>query len=782
MVNSPFSPPTTCSSVTDHLAALPIQTGLALYGHLYALAYGEIEPNKRVALELIMHDVWSTMRRLDPLRANEVMNVAFVCFRARSPAEYVKYSGMGELFKAREVHKNTKAASTNHLPCKLYFNFASLIHALGCFCKSIDLAELHFEDLTDCRLLFAKHIIAIGDLIGHETDTKPGVYDSEFASDFDRSAVNVFSQEMGVDESLSALVLLTLCRTWETLFVERVEKLIRSLKFTGARDCLLATYLQMLRNAMAGNEQWALNHRRYHYPANRMQLRPGGVEVRVAEFSPERAAPETRSRQLHAQRSYESMLPRAQPRTTQSSLRRRQSYQSGTAPRTGSIVGERPFDSRGFYLTELHTVHEATDQPKARTVRNLHHLSINPNVANSIRGEGLRFGEQSEFLGQPRSGSPSVSPQYTSNISEYGSIKGDDSPSGPDLHPHDENHYDSHRSLDGSVSASPGPAIINHGELQTRTDRERVVSPTPSSCVFPGSSVEDIAGEDKERCASDSGEEDPHVRVIAATQHTNDEVARHLGYPDKSEFNRAREQDIRASAEHVSGENVSQEDCYDFLDHYEESDPEELATTPGLMEARMLAEHDWPPESPPVSARKMQDKKSKSNTISQNSHVQNITTKPIHRANHDSGKYESWPSSTTSSQILRAHFNESSTEKEEKQVDRTGNRRPLHHTGTSSTDKHRNKAAVPRTPPRCNTSATEPRLPLHQQTPAQRTASLRGSLWQVKALVPTLHPRYQGELLLDVVPGELVEIQFSGSRGTSRLCCTLVCVHANVYL
>ena len=123
------------------------------------------------------------------------------------------------------------------------------------FVMKLELTQSELDSVRDVDLNCSKHISVVNDIYSFEKEVKQADSCEEEGSVL-CSSVQVLSQEANVDPAASKRVLWSMCREWELVHLQLVERRQNERKE-------LKTYCKGLEYQMSGNEMWSEGTKRY---------------------------------------------------------------------------------------------------------------------------------------------------------------------------------------------------------------------------------------------------------------------------------------------------------------------------------------------------------------------------------------------------------------------------------------------------------------------------------------------------------------------------------------
>lgn len=123
------------------------------------------------------------------------------------------------------------------------------------FVMKLELTPLELDSVKDVDLNCAKHISVVNDIYSYEKELKQAESCKEEGSVLCTS-VRVVGHECNVDAVASKRILWSMCREWELVHLQLVEKR------ENERMEVLA-YCKGLEYQMSGNEKWSKGTKRY---------------------------------------------------------------------------------------------------------------------------------------------------------------------------------------------------------------------------------------------------------------------------------------------------------------------------------------------------------------------------------------------------------------------------------------------------------------------------------------------------------------------------------------
>lgn len=90
------------SKQTDLLEDMSLHEGEKYNLRLMDLSRGDVQPNRSIAAEFIIFDLWESMREHDLAMANDVLEPVFVFMRAQTDSARLRKMNLGEYLEYRE--------------------------------------------------------------------------------------------------------------------------------------------------------------------------------------------------------------------------------------------------------------------------------------------------------------------------------------------------------------------------------------------------------------------------------------------------------------------------------------------------------------------------------------------------------------------------------------------------------------------------------------------------------------------------------------------------------
>lgn len=123
------------------------------------------------------------------------------------------------------------------------------------FVMKLELTQPELDSVRDVDLNCSKHISVVNDIYSYEKELKQAESCEEEGSVLCTS-VRVIGQECSVGVAASKRILWSMCREWELVHLQLVEK-----KKDERAEIL--TYCKGLEYQMSGNEMWSKGTKRY---------------------------------------------------------------------------------------------------------------------------------------------------------------------------------------------------------------------------------------------------------------------------------------------------------------------------------------------------------------------------------------------------------------------------------------------------------------------------------------------------------------------------------------
>uniref|UniRef100_L2GBU5 Aristolochene synthase n=1 Tax=Colletotrichum fructicola (strain Nara gc5) TaxID=1213859 RepID=L2GBU5_COLFN len=228
--------------IDDLLEDMSLEDGSAYNERLILLSRGDTQPDRNVPVEWITYDLWNDMRSCDKALAEEILEPVFTFMRAQTDKSRLSIQELGEYLRYRERDVGK-----------------ALLSALMRFSMKLDLTAEELNTVHDIEMNCSKHIFVVNDIYSWEKELKASQTGHQEGSAL-CSSVSVLSSETSLDYKASKRVLWTMCREWELVHEELVERR-RSLQ-PCSKD--LQSFMKGLEYQMSGNEAWSETTPRYH--------------------------------------------------------------------------------------------------------------------------------------------------------------------------------------------------------------------------------------------------------------------------------------------------------------------------------------------------------------------------------------------------------------------------------------------------------------------------------------------------------------------------------------
>ncbi|KAK1854263.1 aristolochene synthase [Colletotrichum chrysophilum] len=228
--------------IDDLLEDMSLEDGSAYNERLILLSKGDTQPDRNVPVEWITYDLWNDMRSCDKALAEEILEPVFTFMRAQTDKSRLSIQELGEYLRYRERDVGK-----------------ALLSALMRFSMKLDLTAEELNTVHDIEMNCSKHISVVNDIYSWEKELKASQTGHQEGSAL-CSSVSVLSSETSLDYKASKRVLWTMCREWELVHEELVERR-RSLQPCSKN---LQSFMKGLEYQMSGNEAWSETTPRYH--------------------------------------------------------------------------------------------------------------------------------------------------------------------------------------------------------------------------------------------------------------------------------------------------------------------------------------------------------------------------------------------------------------------------------------------------------------------------------------------------------------------------------------
>jgi aristolochene synthase len=227
--------------IDDLLEDMSLTDGQAYNDRLIPIARGEVQPDRNVAAEYIMYDLWESMRACDKALADEVLEPTFTFMRAQTEKERLTITELGHYleYRERDVGK-------------------ALLSSLMRFAMGLTLSEIEQAKMKPLEHNCSKQISVVNDIYSWEKElrqSKTGHSEGSFLC----NAVKVLADSTSLDIEASKRLLWHMTREWEHVHDNLVEKIEKEGASQSVKD-----YMKGLEYQMSGNELWSKTTWRYH--------------------------------------------------------------------------------------------------------------------------------------------------------------------------------------------------------------------------------------------------------------------------------------------------------------------------------------------------------------------------------------------------------------------------------------------------------------------------------------------------------------------------------------
>ncbi|KAJ0120939.1 aristolochene synthase [Diaporthe amygdali] len=229
--------------VDDLLEDMSLEDGSAYNERLILLSRGTAAPNRSIPVEWITYDLWEELRACDRELADEILEPVFTFMRAQTDKSRLDIKELGEYFKYRERDVGK-----------------ALLSALMRFSMKLQVSHEELQSVEEIEMNCSKHISVINDIYSWEKELKASQTGHKEGSAL-CSSVSVLSAGANLEYSASKRVLWAMCREWEFVHEELVEK-----RLSSSQPCStnLRAFMKGLEYQMSGNEAWSETTPRYH--------------------------------------------------------------------------------------------------------------------------------------------------------------------------------------------------------------------------------------------------------------------------------------------------------------------------------------------------------------------------------------------------------------------------------------------------------------------------------------------------------------------------------------
>ncbi|KAL9123058.1 MAG: hypothetical protein Q9187_000385 [Circinaria calcarea] len=227
---------------TDVLDDMSFDDGSAYNEKLIPISRGDVLPDRSVAVEYIIYDLWESMRAHDKAMADEILEPVFVFMRAQTDRTRIKLMGLGKYFEYRE--KDVGKA---------------LLSALMRYSMAIHITAAELAIARPIELNCSKHISVVNDIYSYEKEVLAARKGHKEGGAL-CSSVQIMAREVDVSIEAAKRILWAMCREWELCHQQLVARLESKDKPSpGLRD-----YMKGLEYQMSGNELWSHTTKRYN--------------------------------------------------------------------------------------------------------------------------------------------------------------------------------------------------------------------------------------------------------------------------------------------------------------------------------------------------------------------------------------------------------------------------------------------------------------------------------------------------------------------------------------
>ncbi|KAI0113591.1 Aristolochene synthase in complex with 12,13 Difluorofarnesyl diphosphate [Nemania sp. FL0031] len=226
--------------VDDMLEHMSLKEGEQYNQRLMDLSRGDVTPDRSIAAEFIIYDLWNSMRLHDSAMANDILEPVFVFMRAQTDSTRLKPMNLGEYleYRERDVGK-------------------ALLGSLMRYSMALKMSPEELNATRHADMLCSKHLSVINDIWSYEKEyvTSQTAHDEGGAL---CSCVDILSRDTDLRIHATKRVLYQMCREWELAYNQEVHQILQ-----GNDTPALRQYLYGLELQMAGNEQWSKTTERY---------------------------------------------------------------------------------------------------------------------------------------------------------------------------------------------------------------------------------------------------------------------------------------------------------------------------------------------------------------------------------------------------------------------------------------------------------------------------------------------------------------------------------------
>ncbi|KAI9787986.1 MAG: hypothetical protein M1816_007290 [Peltula sp. TS41687] len=223
--------------IDDLLENKSLADGKAFNETLFPIMRGQVEPDRSVASQFILYDLFQDMRLIDKELADGVLEPTFIFMRAQTDSVRLNMKSIGDylLYREKDVGK-------------------ALLSALMRFCLDLHLSPAELESMVELEIYCARHISVVNDIMSWEKELKAAQSGHREGSVL-CTAVKVMADETCLSVPAAKRVLWHMVREWEKAFRGLCAE-----RLAAPEDCghSVRDYIRGLEHQMSGNEVWSL--------------------------------------------------------------------------------------------------------------------------------------------------------------------------------------------------------------------------------------------------------------------------------------------------------------------------------------------------------------------------------------------------------------------------------------------------------------------------------------------------------------------------------------------
>ncbi|KAI0154589.1 terpenoid synthase [Xylariaceae sp. FL1272] len=226
--------------VDDVLDHMSVEEGVLHNTSVIECASGTRLPDPQNAAEVILHDLFESMRAVDTVLADELLVPTIDFFQAQADGGRMKPMTLGEYFEYRDADLGK-----------------GLLSGIMRFCARLYMTPEELELVKPVEENAMKHITFVNDVCSYDKEVLAARKGFDLGAMC--SSVPIMMDLFGLDEQRAKHLMWQTAREWEIRHFELVEDVLRKNSSPN-----MIRYLKGLEHQMAGNEVWSLLTPRYN--------------------------------------------------------------------------------------------------------------------------------------------------------------------------------------------------------------------------------------------------------------------------------------------------------------------------------------------------------------------------------------------------------------------------------------------------------------------------------------------------------------------------------------